>query len=62
MAKKNPKVPKGNKFTIPIDLTKRPCFLVMSMIENGQAKPKIVPDKKRKENKESCKRKKNCEE
>lgn len=57
MAKKNPK---GNKFTIERD-SKRPCFLVVEMIKTGKSH-KILPDKKKIANKESCRGKKNDNE
>lgn len=60
MAKHKQHVPKSNKFTIPMDQTKRPCFLVVEMIKAGKTEKTFV-DRKKKENKDRCRNYRNEE-
>ena len=62
MSKKKQVVPKTNKFTIKIDPLVRPSALVMDMIQKGKSATKVIPNKKKKENKDSCRDNKNLEE
>lgn len=50
---KKSKVPKSNKFSIDIDPLARKSSIVNDMIKDGKTH-KIIPNKKKKQNKESC--------
>lgn len=56
MAKhKKPTIPKTNTFMIPIDHSKRPCFIVVEMIKAGKTSKPFI-DRKKKEKRERCRK------
>lgn len=46
-------IPKTNTFSIPFDHDKRPCQIVVAMIQAGKSSKPFI-DRKKKENKGRC--------
>ncbi len=45
---------KEKKILIDIDPLQRQSLIVLDMIKSGKSKTQILPDKKKKQNKDSC--------
>jgi hypothetical protein len=55
MAKRN-QTPKGNKFTVKADPLKRRSAVITEMIQSGKSGGQTFTDRKKKENKERCRK------